>query len=112
DIRDIFISDVRITPEKFLFFSELLLSHGALGERSADVSRKLLAPVCEDEDCLQFILSNDQQFISILNDAGDDAGDFKDKVRQKLIESQPDEKLIRFAQAIGIEYELPESGES
>ena len=112
DIRDIFISDVRITPEKFLFFSELLLSYGALEERSADVSRKLLAPVCEDEGCLQFILNNDQQFISILNDAGNDAGDFKDKVRQKLLGSQSDEKLIRFAQAIGIKYELPGSDES
>ena len=32
--------------------------------------------------------------------------------RQKLIGPQSGEKLIRFAQAIGIKYELPESDES
>ena len=106
DIRDLFISDVTITPEKFLFFSKMLLSYGDLGKRSADVTRKILAPVCEDEDCFQFILSNDQQFIPIINDAKDDAADFKDTVRKKLSGSESDKKLIRFAKAIGIKVSI------
>lgn len=103
NIRDLFISKITITPVKFLFFSELLLSHGALNEKSEDVARKILAPVSADDNCLAFIMRNAQQFISIINDAGDDAADFEDTVRQKLMASQDDRELIRFAQAIGID---------
>ena len=102
NIRDLFISEVTITPNKFLFFSELLLSHGALNEKSADVARRILTPVSADDRCLKFILGNPEQFISILDDAGDDAADFKDTVRQKLMASQDDTELNRFAEAIGI----------
>ena len=103
NIRDLFISEIIITPDKFLFFSELLLSHGALDEKSADVARRILTPVSADANCLAFIVKNSKQFISILDDAGDDAADFKDTVRQKLMASQVDNELIRFAKAIGID---------
>ena len=106
NIRDLFISEITITPNKFLFFSELLLRHGALNEKSADVARKILAPVSADNNCLVFILSNAQQFVSIIEGAGDDAADFKDTIRQKLMASQDDTELLRFAEAIGIDYKI------
>ena len=103
NIRDLFISEITISPRNFLFFSELLLSHGALNEKSADVARRILTPVSADGRCLKFILGNPEQFISILDDAGDDAADFRDTVRQKLMASQDDTELNRFAEAIGID---------
>ena len=102
NIRDLFISPHTITPKQFLFFSALLFHHGALENKSADVARRILTPVAEDDDCLKLILNNDKFFISILNDAEDDAEDFKDIIRRKL-ESHTDEKMIHFAKAIGIE---------
>ena len=73
-----------------------------MNEKSADVARRILTPVSADDRCLAFIVSYSKQFISILNNARDDAADFKDTVRQKLMASQVDNELIRFAGAIGI----------
>ena len=112
NIRDLFISKVSITPDQFMFFSDLLLNHGALGQERADVARKILTPVGDDDECLKFIVNNDQQFIPILNDAGDDAADFKDIVRQKLAALQADEELIRFAKAIGVDADDSGTGET
>lgn len=108
NIRDIFIARGSITPDKFLFFSDLLLKHGALEQESADVARKILTPVGGDDDCLAFIVDNDQKFIPILKKAEDDAADFKDIVRRKLMTPTADEKLRRFAKAIGVKVEIEE----
>ena len=102
NIRDLFLSHHTITPKQFLFFSALLFHHGALENKSAEVARRILTPVGKDDNCLKLILNNKQFFIPILNAAKDDAEDFKDIIKQKL-ESHPDEEMIRFAKAIGIE---------
>lgn len=102
NIRDIYISDVGITSDKFLFFSDLLLQHGALEQRSGDVVRKILTPVSEHNECLMFIINNNEKFIPILNDAGDDAEDFKDIIRQHLDDPDVSSELKRFAGKIKV----------
>jgi len=103
NIRDMFISDTSITADKFMTLANMLVNHGSMKQKSADVARKTLAPVVDNENCLAFILDNDEFFASLINEAGDDASDFTDVIRQKVLVSECSEKLIAFAQAIEIE---------
>jgi len=103
NIRDLFISETSISPNMFIMFSDMLLKHADMKQKSADVARRILAPIVEDESCLAFILENANFFASLINEAGDDASDFKDVVRQKVLLPECSSKLIAFAKAIGIE---------
>ena len=105
NIRDIFINDILIDPDKFLFLKDLLLDYGELDEKSGEVVRRILTPIGENDDCLKFIVDNEQRFITIIEKAKDDASDFIDIVKQNLEASPDDEKLRRFAEAIGVQVE-------
>lgn len=104
DIRDIFMSIFNTpTAEQFILFSDLLLEWGALQEKSADVVRKILTPICnKDDNFFQFIVDNEQKFVPIMNKAGNDAAGFKDLVRRKMYSSH-DKKLDHFASMIGVQ---------
>lgn len=97
NIRDLFLTNTEITPDKFMFLSDLLLNHAALEERSAGVARRILAPVVHNQECLEFIVSNGERFAQIIKQAGDDAVDLKDLIRQELIQSSASEELKHFA---------------
>jgi hypothetical protein len=102
NIRDAFIANVAITPALFKRFSEMLQDHGDLRQRSPDVARKILAPVATDDACLSIIVGNASFYGSLVADAGDDADDLKDVVRQKLAADGSDANLLAFAQEIGL----------
>ncbi len=101
DIRDIFIINVDISPELFVFFFDMLLDHGKLAKRADDVTRRILTPVIDDKDCLALILEDGKRIAEIINKSGDDSVDFKDKIRQKT-ELSDDKVLLDFAEKIGI----------
>lgn len=103
NIRDLFISEIPITPGLFMTFSDMLYNHADLKEKSPDVARKILAPIATEEKCLGFITENDKYFASLINNAGNDAEDFIDIIRQKVMLPESGRKLIDFAKAIGIE---------
>ena len=103
NIRDLFISTGNITPQKFVEFSELLLNHGSLEDRSADVARRILAPVVGTEECLNVMLKDVDKYVFIINSAGDDASNLKDSVEQLVADRDVPEEWRDFAQAIGIE---------
>lgn len=101
DIRDIFIINVDISPELFVFFFDKLLDHGQLTKRADDVTRRILTPVIDDKDCLALILEDGKRIAEIIKKSGDDSVDFKDKIRQKT-ELSEDKVLLDFAEIIGI----------
>lgn len=103
NIRDLFISEIAITAESFLALSDVLLKHADLSEKSADVARKILAPIATDESCQKFFIDNSDFFAALINKAGDDADDFKDIVRQKAMLPEASVGLSNFAKSIGIE---------
>lgn len=102
NIRDKFITSIEISAEKFIFLSDLLLNHAALEDRSAGVSRRILAPVAQNGECLEFIVTNAEKFAQVINQAGDDAADLKDMIRQELMQGDVAEELKHFASLIGI----------
>lgn len=103
NIRDMFIADTAIDADKFLVLAELLVKHGSLKAQSADVTRKILAPVVSNDKCLTLILENSDFFTEVVNQARDDADDLKDVIRQKISATEVDDALAEFARAIGIE---------
>jgi len=88
----------------------MLLKYGALEKRSADVVRTIITRVADNSDCMNYILDNMNFFISLIKDAGDDAYDFKDIVRQKLQKSK-EERINEFAQKIDVIIESDDSQE-
>ena len=62
NIRDIFIKDENITPTLFKYFYNMLINYGQLDKRSEDVTRKILTPVSDDDDCLKILMEN-KEFI-------------------------------------------------
>lgn len=108
-IRDKFINDSNITASLFIFFSDYLIRYGALKDRAEDVVRAILTPICDNDQCLEIILANSELFTKLIKEAGDDASDFKDKIRQKLEAiGDSNQNLITFAKDIEVELEQEE----
>ena len=103
DIRDLFISTVDITPQNFVEFSDILIDHGSLEERSGDVARRMLTPVVDNGQCLNIVLNNADKFVAIINAAGDDASNLKDSLEQMVADPNVPQEWRDFAEAIGIE---------
>lgn len=102
NIRDRLISNASITTEIFTEFGEKLIAHGELKEKSADVARTILAPVADNEDCLSLIVENADFFVPLVQEAGDDADDLKDIIRQRLSAQPSNKQLAVFAQRLGL----------
>ena len=100
NIRDEFISSVDMTPQKFRALSEILFEQADLKARSADVARRILAPVATDLECLEIIAGN-RDLIQIIKSAGDDASTLKDIIRQRSTEISASAELKQFAKRIG-----------
>ncbi|MEQ8926313.1 MAG: hypothetical protein RLO81_10900, partial [Fulvivirga sp.] len=108
NIRDIFISEKKITPEQFKYLLPFLKDHAALDKRSNDVVRKILSEVATVNDCLTVIIRESDFFLPIIKSAKDDADDFKDIIRQKIENGITENGLLEFAKKLKIEFELPE----
>jgi tRNA A37 threonylcarbamoyladenosine biosynthesis protein TsaE len=112
NIRDLYISEVNVTPPRFIAVSDLLINHSSMEKRSADVTRRILAPVVDDQVCLDIMLKNPEYIAEIVNAAGDDASDFKDKIRQIVSASEHNETLLSFARNLDIEIETEKKDRS
>lgn len=103
NIRDIFIAETTITPASFKYFLPIFMDYGDLNQRSSDVVRKILTPVCSDEASLEIIISNQDFIVPLIENAGDDSYDLKDIIRQKVENSSDNGQLAEFAERIGLE---------
>jgi len=101
NIRDGFIKSGNVTPELFLYFSELFEEYGDLKNKSEDVSRTILAKVIQNGDCLSHILSKTEFYTKIINVAGDDAADLKERIQEKISDDPENKNLAKFAKKIG-----------
>ena len=99
DIRDLFLRNLNITREKFIFFEPLLRNLGELSKESGDVVRHILIPISGFTDCFIEILTNTEFYANIIGLAGNDAFEFIDLVREK-IETESNELLNQFGSLI------------
>lgn len=108
-IRDYFIREDNITSVLFVFFEGFFRNFGEIEKKPADTTRTILAKVISDNNCFEKILSNQNFYIPIINNAREDSADLKDNILTRL-ESEPDIKeLIEFASKIGVEYKTEKS---
>ena len=103
DLRNDFCNGVRsINSTIFQFFEPWFRLHGNLSDRAGDVVAKIVKPVITDATCRNLILGNDEFYIALINQSGDDAFDLKQSIG-KLIQNNSDESFIKFAKRIGVE---------
>jgi hypothetical protein len=108
NIRDTFINETNITPAIFSFFANMLIEDGKLEDKPDDVTRRILTPVANDNECLKLILNNADYFSNIIINAADDSYDIKDIIKRKLKATSNDELLSSFAKMININIDQEE----
>ena len=102
DIRDVFINEVDITPAQFLFCASFFEEYGGLKSRAGDIVRRILAKVITDPASLAHIISQMDFYTQIVNDAKDDASDFKESLREQLQADPKNTDLLKFASKVGV----------
>lgn len=84
NIRDLFISDISITPDLFKFFGEMLLRQGEPNRRPGDFTRRILTSVANDLESL-ILINNYQDLITpVVLKANEDALDLKLIIKEKI----------------------------
>jgi hypothetical protein len=104
DIRNKFCNGLYVMNiPVFKYFELWFEQQGDLLSRSAEVVPKIIEPVIDDSICLGIILSKSDYYAKIVNDASDNATDFREKIKEKL-KTNNDNNLIEFARKIGISH--------
>jgi hypothetical protein len=93
-----------INPSLFFYFATKFDFINKMKSREGDITRNILNVVITDTNCLNHIVENSVGYLKIIKKAGNDAEDLKAKIL-KLLQSNKSEKLLEFANAIGIKDE-------
>ena len=102
DIRDHFCNKVTTMDAiKFKFFEPWLREQGELENRMGDAVDRIIKPIINIDECRALIFQNEIFYTSLINKSGDHSYDLKESFRQN-IKGTSDEKLISFANGIGI----------
>jgi hypothetical protein len=91
-----------ITPTQFLYFSNNFDFISKIKNRDGAITRNIIDIVISDNECLTNILNNSSTFSEIINKAGSEAEELKEKIKQIMTTNQS-VGLINFAKSIGIE---------
>ncbi len=111
-IRDYFINNDNITPNIFLFFKNFLEKYGKMNENPGNVTRTILGKVISNNECFNHILSKQDFYVPIINNANEDAADLKDNVFQRITNSPENDEVRSLAERIGVEFNLSKEEES
>ena len=94
DMRDCFIRETPMTVPLFKQYTDYLFQYARLEERQDSLRRIFNGAVLEDEACMSILLQHSDAMQAIVEKAGDDAQDFKDKMsslwENKYADEEPD----------------------
>ena len=93
-----------INTEMFKFFEPYFREHNRIKNSEGDFTRTILNTVVTNNECRTLILQHSEFYGDIVKIAGDDAENFKTKIKE-LCQSQSSEELNRFAELIGASFE-------
>jgi len=104
DVRDRFCSGTcTMTNEIFNFYGEWLLKYSKLEEKTSSLRTIFTSSILDNKDNVQLILRYQEKMIKIVEIAGAENKDFKDKIKSLLDGEYKDDKALEeFAKAIGI----------
>jgi len=94
-----------INPDLFDYFVTKFNFINKMKSRYDAITRNILTEIIKDQNCLEIILNDSNNYATIINKAGDDAEDLKSKVAKQISDGNKSKELIQFAQMIGIQTE-------
>lgn len=97
-----------INAQTFIFFEPYFREHKRIKDKEGDFVRTILNTVIPNNDCRALILQHFKFYADIVKISGDDAENFKTKIKQ-LCQTQPLEELNKFAGLIGASVEEEQS---
>ena len=108
DIRDRFCGGFcNMTKDLFDYYGEWLLQYSKLEEKTSSLRTIFPSVVLDKKENVQLILRNKEKMVRIVEKAGDENKDFKDKIKSLLEGDYKDsEDFKEFAKAIGVELSL------
>ncbi len=103
-VRDRFCDGARaMTNDKFDFYGEWLLKYAKLEEKQSALRTIFIPSVLDNKENIQLILRHQEKMIKIVEIAGAENKDFKDKIKSLLDGEYKDDKAFEeFAKTIGI----------
>ena len=103
-VRDRFCDGAcAMTNDKFSFYGEWLLKYAKLEEKPSALRTIFTPSVLDIKENIQLILRHQEKMIRIVEIAGEENKDFKDKIKSLLDgEYKDDDAFEGFAKAIGI----------
>ena len=115
ELRDCFINEEGMTPPLFSQYADYLFKYARLEERQESLRKIFTSPILDNAECLVVMLQNQDVMAEIVEKAGEEAQDFKDKMlslwENKYAEDAPD-GFEEFMARIGVEREEREDNEN
>ena len=108
DVRDCFCDKgCEMTVDLFNYFGEWLLKYAKLEDKSSSL-RTIFKPfILDKEENIKLILKYQEKMIKVIEKAGEENKDFKDKIKSLLEGSYKDsDDFKKFAKTIGVELSL------
>lgn len=104
NIRDLFCSGkAYMSNDLFEFYGKDLLKYAQLDDKTESLRTIFIPSILDKKENVLLILNNQEVMVRIVQNAGDESGDFKDKVQSLLDAEYKDDKVFEsFAESLGI----------
>lgn len=100
-----------IDPVKFKYFEIHFRKGNRIDKEEGLFVRTILDVIVANKECLKLILENLEFYTKVVNKAGDEAENFKLRVKN-LLQSQPSDELNEFAKLIGMDLNVVSDNEA
>ena len=109
NIRDLFCSgNANMSNSLFELYGKDLLKYAKLEDKTESLRTIFIPSVLDKKDNVLLILNNQEVMARIVQNAGDESGDFKDKVQSLLdMEYKDDKAFESFSKVLGIHRTSP-----
>ncbi len=101
-VRDSICMANCMTIPLFKFFGDWLFQHADMENNRASLRTIFTSDIIRDNECMQIILSHREKMPAIISSANEEAQDFKEIIKDKLI-TDTSENFVAFAKFIGVE---------
>ena len=109
DMRDCFLgSEATMTPALFRQYAEYLFIYGRMSDKSDSLRKIFIEQIWDDDDCMEIILRHQEEMLRIMEYAGEDAQNVKDKLSslwETKYNKNASEEFELFMQKLGLKRE-------
>lgn len=104
NVRDCFCDgQTSMTNDLFDFFGEWLLKYSKLEDKPSALRTIFISPLLEKPENISLLIKYQDKMIKIVDNAGEESEDFKEKIRSLLnVKYKDNDDFANFANAIGV----------